>query len=141
MVTALWGPVRFRFQSRDPKRMQKSRRLGRSRSRLILVRDSEEETVGRARTKSGRLRGHALEPVNRTTSVCDEGVLQTPNRPAGTEFVLAGPYLERPMPLQAELCAHLAQDCLQAAERTKDPQTRELLLRHAVQWMQDALAA
>ena len=141
MVTALWGPVRFRFQSRDPKRMQKSRRLGRSRSRLILVRDSEEETVGRARTKSGRLRGHALEPVNRTTSVCDEGVLQTPNRPAGTEFVLAGPYLGRPMPLQAELCAHLAQDCLQAAERTKDPQTRELLLRHAVQWMQDALAA
>ena len=141
MVTALWGPVRFRFQSRDPKRMQKSRRLGRSRSRLILVRDSEEETVGRARTKSGRLRGHALEPVNRTTSVCDEGVLQTPNRPAGTEFVLAGHYLERPMPLQAELCAHLAQDCLQAAERTKDPQTRELLLRHAVQWMQDALAA
>jgi len=121
--------------------MQKSRRLGRSRSRLILVRDSEEETVGRARTKSGRLRGHALEPVNRTTSVCDEGVLQTPNRPAGTEFVLAGPYLGRPMPLQAELCAHLAQDCLQAAERTKDPQTRELLLRHAVQWMQDALAA
>src|SRR5262249_51122781 len=44
------------------------------------------------------------------------------------------------MSLQVELCAHLAQDCLQAAERTKDPQTRELLLRHAVQWMQDALA-
>jgi hypothetical protein len=45
------------------------------------------------------------------------------------------------MSLQVELCEHLAQDCVQAAERTKDPQTRELLLRHAVQWMQDALAA
>src|SRR5262245_64821152 len=45
------------------------------------------------------------------------------------------------MSLQAELCEHLAQDCLHAAERTKDPQTRELLLNHAVQWMQDALAA
>ena len=44
------------------------------------------------------------------------------------------------MSLQVELCEHLAQDCLQAAERTKDRQTRELLLRHAVQWMQDALA-
>ena len=44
------------------------------------------------------------------------------------------------MSLQVELCEHLAQDCLQAAERTKDPQTRELLLRHAVQWAQDALA-
>src|SRR5262245_4079058 len=45
------------------------------------------------------------------------------------------------MSLQAELFEHLAQDCLHAAERTKDPQTRELLLGHAVQWMQDALAA
>jgi len=81
------------------------------------------------------------QQVNRTTSTGDEGVLQTPNWPAGTECVLAGPYLERPMSLQVELCEHLAQDCLQAAERTKDPQTRELLLRHAVQWMQDALAA
>ena len=44
------------------------------------------------------------------------------------------------MSLQVELCEHLAKDCLQAAERTKDPQTRELLLRHAVQWMQEALA-
>ena len=78
--------------------------------------------------------------MNRKTSAGDEGVLQTPNWPAGTEFVLAGPYLERPMSLQVELCEHLAKDCLQAAERTKDPQTRELLLRHAVQWMQDALA-
>ena len=45
------------------------------------------------------------------------------------------------MSLPVKLCEHLAQHCLQAAERTKDPQTRELLLRHAVQWMQDALAA
>ena len=79
--------------------------------------------------------------VNRQNPPCDERVLQAPNRPARTEFVLAGTYLERPMSLQDELCEHFAQDCLQAAERTKDPQTRELLLRHAVQWMQDALAA
>lgn len=72
---------------------------------------------------------------------CDKGVLQTPNRPAGTDCVLAGPYLEKPMLLPVGLCEHLAQDCLQAAKRTKDPQTRELLLRHAVQWIQDALAA
>jgi len=45
------------------------------------------------------------------------------------------------MSLQVELCEHLAEDCLKAAERAKDPQTRELLLNHAVQWMQDALAA
>jgi hypothetical protein len=45
------------------------------------------------------------------------------------------------MSLQVELCEHLAQDCLQAAARMKGPRTRELLLRHAVQWMQDALAA
>jgi hypothetical protein len=71
----------------------------------------------------------------------DKGILQTPNRPAGTECVLAGTYLERPMSLPVELCEHIAQDCLQAAKRTKDPQTRELLLRHAVEWIQDALAA
>jgi len=81
------------------------------------------------------------QQVNRKTSACDEGVLQTPNRPAGTRVRPAGTYLERPMSLPVKLCEHLAQDCLQAAERTKDPQTRELLLRHAVQWMQDALAA
>jgi len=45
------------------------------------------------------------------------------------------------MSLQVELCEHLAQDCLQAAERTKDLQSRELLLRHAVLWMRDTLAA
>src|SRR5262249_54130986 len=45
------------------------------------------------------------------------------------------------MSLQVELCEHLAQDCLQAAERTKDPRSREVLVRHAVQWTQDALAA
>ena len=45
------------------------------------------------------------------------------------------------MSLPVKLCEHLAQDCLQAVEGTKDPQTRELLLRHALEWMQDALAA
>ena len=45
------------------------------------------------------------------------------------------------MSLPVKLCEHLAQDCLQAAERTRDPQTRELLLKHAVLWAQDALAA
>lgn len=57
----------------------------------------------------------------------DSGVLRT--------------YLERPMSLPVKLCEHIAQDCLQAVEGTKDPQTRELLLRHALEWMQDALAA
>jgi hypothetical protein len=71
----------------------------------------------------------------------DKGILQTPNRPAGTECVLAGTYLERPMSLPVELCEHIAQDCLQAAKQTKDPETRELLLTHAVHWIQDALAA
>src|SRR5262249_47540021 len=92
-------------------------------------------------SRRSRFERHAPEQVNQKTSTGDEGVLQTPNRPAGAECALAGPYLERPMSLQVELCEHLAQDCLQAAERTKDPQTRELLLRHAVQWMRDALAA
>jgi hypothetical protein len=45
------------------------------------------------------------------------------------------------MSLPVKLCEHLAQDCLQAVEGTKDPETRELLLRHALEWMQDALAA
>ena len=47
------------------------------------------------------------------------------------------------MSLQVQLCEHLAQDCLQAAERTKDrriPKLASLLLRHAVQGMQDAFA-
>jgi hypothetical protein len=44
------------------------------------------------------------------------------------------------MSLPVKLCEHLAQDCLQAVEGTKDPETRELLLRHALEWMQDAHA-
>ena len=81
--------------------------------------------------------------MNRQKPSPDEGVLQTPNWPAGTDISMSrlALNLERPMSLQVELCEHLAQDCVHAAERTKDPQTRELLLRHAVQWMQDALAA
>src|SRR5262249_26519499 len=81
--------------------------------------------------------------VNSYGSWSDERVLQAPNGASRDrhQCVLAGIYLERPMSLQVELCEHLAQDCLQAAERSKDPQTPELLLRHAVQWMRDALAA
>ena len=37
----------------------------------------------------------------------DSGVLRT--------------YLERPMSLPVKLCEHIAQDCLQAVEGTKDP--------------------
>ena len=45
------------------------------------------------------------------------------------------------MSLQVELCEHLARNLFHAAERTKEPQTRKLLLKHTVLWVQDALAA
>jgi hypothetical protein len=45
------------------------------------------------------------------------------------------------MSSQVELCEHHAKDCLQAAERTEDPLAREMLLKHALEWMQDGLAA
>ena len=45
------------------------------------------------------------------------------------------------MSSQVELCEHHAKDCLQAAERTEDPLAREMLLRHALEWMRDGLAA
>jgi hypothetical protein len=48
---------------------------------------------------------------------------------------------ERPMSSQVELCEHHAKDCLQAAERTEGSLAREMLLRHALEWMQDGLAA
>jgi len=32
-------------------------------------------------------------------------------------------------------------NCLQAAEKTEDPLAREMLLRHALEWMRDGLAA
>ena len=47
----------------------------------------------------------------------------------------------RPMSSQVELCEHHAKDCLQAAERTEDPLAREMLLRHALEWMRDGLVA
>ena len=47
----------------------------------------------------------------------------------------------RPMSSQVELCEHHAKDCFQAAERTEDPLAREMLLRHALEWMRDGLAA
>ena len=58
--------------------------------------------------------------------------------------VLAGircPHEVGPMSSQVELCEHHAKDCLQAAEKAEDPLAREMLLRHALEWMQDGLAA
>jgi hypothetical protein len=45
------------------------------------------------------------------------------------------------MSSQVELCEHHAKDYLQAAERAEDPLAREMLLRHALEWMRDGLAA
>jgi hypothetical protein len=45
------------------------------------------------------------------------------------------------MSSQVELCEHHAKDCLQAAEKTEDPLAREMLLRNALEWLRDALAA
>jgi hypothetical protein len=45
------------------------------------------------------------------------------------------------MSSHVELCEHHAMDCLQAAEKTEDPLAREMLLRHALEWMRDGLAA
>jgi hypothetical protein len=42
---------------------------------------------------------------------------------------------------QAELCERHAKECLQAAGQSEDPLTRELLLRLALDWMADAIAA
>ena len=65
--------------------------------------------------------------MNRQKPARDEGVLQTPNWPAGTDISMSrlALILETPMSLQPEMCEHLAKDCLQAAERTEAPQTRE----------------
>ena len=51
------------------------------------------------------------------------------------------PYEVGPMSSQVELCEHHAKDCLQAAEQTEDSLAREMLLRHALEWMRDGLAA
>ena len=77
--------------------------------------------------------------MNRQKPARDEGVLQTPNWPAGADISMSrlALILETPMSLQPEMCGHLAKDCLQAAERTEAPLTRELLLSQAVQWMHD----
>src|SRR5499427_1832829 len=45
------------------------------------------------------------------------------------------------MSSQVALCEHHARDCLQAAEKTEDPLAREMLLRHALEWLRDGLAA
>ena len=74
--------------------------------------------------------------MNRQKPPRDEGVLQTPNWPAGTDISMSRLtlILETPMSLQPERCEceHLAKDCFHAAERTEAPQTRELLLKQAV---------
>jgi hypothetical protein len=44
------------------------------------------------------------------------------------------------MSSRTELCEHQARECLQAAERTDNPRAREVLLRLALDWLQDALA-
>jgi hypothetical protein len=43
------------------------------------------------------------------------------------------------MSSQVEFCEHHAKDCLQAAEKSEDPLAREMLLRHAVEWMRNGL--
>jgi hypothetical protein len=72
--------------------------------------------------------------VNRQKPARDEGVLQTPNWPAGTDISMSrlALILETPMSLQPEMCERLAKDCLHAAERTDASRTRELLLKQAV---------
>jgi len=45
------------------------------------------------------------------------------------------------MSSQVALCEHHDRDCLQAAEKTEDPLAREMLLRHALEWLRDGLAA
>ena len=75
----------------------------------------------------------------------DERALQAPNRsqPGPNQCVLAGVKVSEvgPMPSQVELCEHHAKDCLQAAEKTEDPLAREMLLRNALEWLRDGLAA
>jgi hypothetical protein len=68
--------------------------------------------------------------VNRQKPARDEGVLQTPNWPAGTDISMSRLVLILETPMS--LCEHLAKDCLQAADGTEAPQTRELLLKQAV---------
>ena len=67
------------------------------------------------------------------------------NSPPGLcHCVLAGircPHEVGAMSSQVELCEHHAKGCLQAAEKTEDPLAREMLLRHALEWMRDGLAA
>jgi hypothetical protein len=66
-----------------------------------------------------------------------------PSRKCTTAFWLAlgGTHEVGPMSSQVELCEHHAKDCLQAAEKAEDPLAREMLLRHALEWMRDGLAA
>ena len=51
------------------------------------------------------------------------------------------PHEVGPMSSHVELCEHHAKNCLQAAEKAEDPLAREMLLRHALEWMRDGLDA
>ena len=95
-----------------------------------------------APTRSTKSNGAALN-VLRTPR--DEWTLATPtaSRGCATAF-LAGircPHEVGAMSSEVELCEHHAKDCLQAAEKTEDPLAREMLLRHALEWLRDGLAA
>jgi hypothetical protein len=45
------------------------------------------------------------------------------------------------MSSRVDLCEHHAKACLQAAEKSEDPLAREMLLRHALEWLRNGLAA
>jgi hypothetical protein len=87
----------------------------------------------------------------------DQSAIMNVLRPPGDEWTMAAhsqpglrhcvlaciscPHEVGAMSSQVELCEHHAKDCLQAAERTEDPLAREMLLRNALEWLRDGLAA
>src|SRR5262245_42091182 len=84
--------------------------------------------------------------LNALVTLRDQWALATPMAasPDCANCVRAGircPHEVGPMSSHVELCEHHAKDCLQAAEKTEDPFAREMLLRHALEWMRDGLAA
>jgi hypothetical protein len=44
------------------------------------------------------------------------------------------------MPSRTELYAHHAKECVQAADRTDNPKYREMLLKMARRWMEEAMS-
>ena len=72
------------------------------------------------------------------------GIGNTESQPGLRRRILAGircPHEVGAMSSEVELCEHHAKDCLRAAEKTEDPLAREMLLRHALEWLRDGLAA